>query len=88
MQDIKLPTNKIEAFQFWMNDMTCQFVSAAYASKKRIPVSYSIPVRDESKMVQLHPCTTGYGVLVNGKYSPPKNKVVLTIGWWDLEEEK
>ena len=52
MQDIKLPTNQLEAFEFWMNDMTSQFVNMSYAGGKKIEVTEYLPPRQHYPEMQ------------------------------------
>lgn len=47
MQDIKLPKNNLEAFEMWRDSWRADLVGMLSSSKK-IPVWYSIPVKDES----------------------------------------
>lgn len=48
MQDVKLPTNNLEAFEMWKDNWRADLVSML-SSSKRIPVRYIIPVKDESE---------------------------------------
>lgn len=50
MQDVKKPTNSLEAFEFWMNDMQTQFVNAPYAGGKKIEVKDANEVSISQKM--------------------------------------
>lgn len=48
MQDVKLPKNNLEAFEMWRDSWRADLIGRLSSSKK-IPVSYVIPVKDESE---------------------------------------
>jgi len=48
MQDVKTSKNRLEAFSFWCNKWQADLIPMLSSSKK-IPVSYVIPIKDESE---------------------------------------
>jgi hypothetical protein len=53
MQDVKKPSNSLEAFEFWMNDMQTQFTHMPFAHSKKIEVKDANEVSESQKMQYL-----------------------------------